>query len=286
MQQNRYANISQQSLIICGIVRDCATGIRRNRPVIDKLCTMTTNSHVILFENDSKDETKLLLNRWAEECSYVHVQSEDFNTVTIPTSQMANGVNPSFSEKRISKMAYYRNKYLDLIQKEKLKADFVVVVDLDLKRIDIEGILYSISIADKWDVVAANGVIYSPTAFFRRRYNDTYALVENGEEELPQTEQSIKEKQYKWAHLKKNMPLVPVYSAFGGLAIYKFDAIIDCRYSIIKNADARVEVRCEHFALCKEMREKGHNRIFINPAMKVVYGSYGLERLFAILYKR
>ena len=279
-------DISQKSLIVCGIVRDCARGIRRNRPVIDRLCAMVKEAKVILFENDSKDETKNLLAEWEQQCDYVYVKCENFKTITIPTSKEAGNVNPSFSEKRIAKMAHYRNQYLNYIEANNLSADYVIVVDLDLKRIDIDGILQSLSIADTWDMIAANGVIYSPSAFFRCRYNDTYALVENGEETLPQTEQSIQEKQYKWAHLKKNMPLVPVYSAFGGLAIYKFEALKDCKYSVLKNEDSRVEVRCEHFALCEDMHKRGYNRMFINPAMKVIYGSYGLERLWTKLCKR
>lgn len=274
-----------KSLIICGIVRDCAKGIRRNRPVIDKLCSMIQDPKVVLFENDSKDDTKILLQQWADDCDYVHVECDDFNTITIPSSHEVSGVNPSFSAKRINKMAHYRNQYLEYIKNNNMVADYVLVVDLDLKKIDIEGIIHSLSIADTWDVVAANGIIYSPSTFFRRRYNDTFALVEKGEENLPQTEQSIKEKQYKWAHLKKGMPLQPVYSAFGGLAIYRFDSIKDCRYSVLKNNDPKVEVRCEHFALCQQMHEKGYNRIFINPAMKVVYGSYGLERFWTKLCK-
>ena len=62
-------DISQKSLIICGIVRDCAKGIQRNRPVIDQLCAKAKEAKVVLFENDSKDETKDLLAQWAQECN-------------------------------------------------------------------------------------------------------------------------------------------------------------------------------------------------------------------------
>lgn len=278
-------NISDISLIICGIVRDCAGGIKRNRPVIDKLCTLVKDAKVVIFENDSKDATKSLLDQWSKECKYVYVQSEDFNTVTIPTVKAANGVNPSFSAKRISKMAYYRNKYLDFVREQGWSADYLMVVDLDLRKIELDGLIHSLSIADTWDMLAANGVIYSPSAFFRRRYNDTFALVENGEEAIPQTETSIREKQYKWAHLKKSMPLQPVYSAFGGLAIYRFQALQDCRYEALLNDDARVEVRCEHFALCKQMHEKGFDKMYINPALKVTYTSYWLDRIIKVLCK-
>ena len=282
MKTNHSINISELSIIICGIVRDCAHGIKRNKPAIDTLCSMAKEAKVVLFENDSKDGTKALLAQWADECKNVYVQCEDFHSITIPTAKESKGVNPSFSAKRINKMAYYRNQYLHFIKEHEWIADFVIVVDMDLKRIDIDGILHSLSHADTWDMVAANGLIYSPSAMFRRRYNDTYALVENGEENTPQTEASIREKQYKWAKLKKGLPLVPVYSAFGGLAIYRFEALKDCTYEVLKNNDSRVEVRCEHFAICKQMHEHGYNRIFINPVMKVLYGSYGTDRFLKL----
>ena len=277
-------DISNISLIICGIVRDCAAGIKRNRPLIDKLCAIAKDVKVVIFENDSKDATKALLKEWSSENPNLYVQSEDYNTLTFPMAQTTHGVNPAFSAKRITKMAYYRNKYLEYINENHLVADYVIVVDMDLWHIDQDGILQSLSIADTWDMVAANGVIYSPSAFFRRRYNDTFALVEYGEETSPQTEESILAKQYSWAHLKKSMPLVPVYSAFGGLAVYRYQAIKDCKYEVLVNSDPKVEVRCEHFAICKQMHEKGYNRIFVNPAMKVVYTSYGLEKFLTKIF--
>ncbi len=277
--------LSSSRLIICGIVRDCAAGLRRNRPCIDALTQIAKEAKVILFENDSKDATKQLLTEWMQTNDAVYASMTDTaRQATIPTAQEVNG-NPFFSHKRISKMARYRQQYVDYIVEHQLQADYVLVVDLDVGHISLDGVLSSFALAHEWDMVSANGVIYSPSAFFRRRFNDTYALVEWGEEEQPQTEESIRAKQYRWAHLDKGMPMQPVYSAFGGLAIYTFEAWQGCRYEVLPNNDNRVEVRCEHYALCRQMHEKGYGRHYVNPAMKVTYQAYLFDRLKAMINK-
>lgn len=268
--------IGDSSIIICGIVRNCEYGLRRNIPVINKLCDMAKSYHVIMYENDSTDDTKQILREWEKSRPNIHITVNDFNTKTIPTK---SNVNRFFSRARIEKMAFYRNKYLEYIEQKKLTADFIIIIDIDVDCFSLDGIIDSFEKYPQWDAVAANGYIYSPSAFFRKRYNDSYALVECGMEDIPQTEKSIKNKQYKWAFMKKGMPLLRVFSAFGGLAIYKFDAIKDCRYSAIDNDDKRVEVRCEHYSLYRQMKDKGFDKVFINPNMTIKYRPYFWDKI-------
>ena len=56
---------------------------------------------VILFENDSKDGTKIALNLWAQKDSKIKILSEDFNLKKRPSHKF---------------MADIRNKYLNAIQ--------------------------------------------------------------------------------------------------------------------------------------------------------------------------
>ena len=277
--------LKEQSIIVCGIIRNGEIGLKKNIPIIDNLCDLAKDYHVVIFENDSIDNTKKILHEWAKNRSNVHVCTEDFHTQTIPSQKNVN-VNRFYSHFRISKMANYLNKYLDFITENQLVANYVLVVDLDVQRIDLDGILDSFAQHEQWDVVASNGYIYSPSSFFRKRYNDTYALVELGKENVPQTETSISDNQYKWAFLKPNMPLIAVYSAFGGMAIYKYEALQQCRYKILPNNDNRVEVRCEHFALCEQMHKNGFNKIFINPNMTIRYKPYLYDRLYKIIHKK
>ena len=194
----------------------------------------------------------------------------DFNERTIPANDEL-GVNKYYSEHRISRLAKYRNQYLDRLDKmyDQFLSDFVIIVDLDVASIDISGIAHSFGLSEQWDAVCSNGYFYD--SLFNRKYYDAYALLEHGTENNKQTEESIQNCRIKWGKLKLGMPLIPVYSGFGGLAIYRYDAIKGQRYKVINNNDPRVEVMCEHFSLCKSMRDFGKNRIFINPNMTISY---------------
>jgi hypothetical protein len=274
-------NICQSVITICGIVRDCDSNLKKNIVTINKLCDIAKDYHIVIFENDSMDNTKQILREWQEYQKNVHISYNDFHTTTIPVQSKT--INRYFSRYRIEKMATYRNYYLDYISTNQIVSDYILVIDLDVEKIPLDGILHSFGENRDWDCIAANGYIYSPSALFRKRYNDTYALVECGMENREQTELMIKQNQYRWAFLKSKMPFIRVFSAFGGLAIYKYEAIKDCRYSVIPNCDKRVEVRCEHFSLCKQMADKGFDKIYINPYMTVRYQPYIFQTIKKLL---
>lgn len=270
-------------IAICSIVRDCEKSLRKNIPVIEKIRPYFKSSVVIVFENDSVDGTKEILTKWAETHEDVYVELTNNMTKTIPSATV-NGVNKYFSEARISKMASYRNHYLEKLEELNFNPDFVIVVDLDVAKIFPEGILTSFSMTEDWDVLCSNGYSLSPT--LKRRYHDSYALVELGKEQKPQTEASIRECSEKWSFLKQGMPLIPVYSAYGGLSVYRYEAIKNLRYQVIKNNDPRVESRCEHFSMCHDIRDKGFTRIYINPNMTIKYQSLDLKLIRKFLTEK
>jgi hypothetical protein len=275
--------LSESILIICGIVRNCDKNLQKNIQTMNFICEHAKDYHVVIFENDSTDNTKQILINWANERKNIHISLNDFNTVTIPEKHSA--VNPNFSIHRIEKMASYRNNYLEYIDKEKLQGDYVIVVDLDVYNICPQGIIHSFALNYEWDVLTANGISRAPSSFFRKRYYDTYALIECGKENIPQTERSIKTAQYRWNFLKPNMPLFRVASAFGGLAIYKGEAIANCRYGVLLNEDEKVECRTEHYHLYQQMKASGYDKVFINPSIRIKYQTQIINTIRKLLKK-
>ncbi|MDR0613708.1 MAG: hypothetical protein LBG45_09605 [Dysgonamonadaceae bacterium] len=269
-KENSNGCISESAIIICGIVRNCGKNLKRNIRTIDKICNLARDYHVVMFENDSTDNTKQILTDWADNRKNIHISLNDFNTVTIPDKRNIL-INPFFSVYRIEKMASYRNFYLDYIEREKLPGDYVIIVDLDVHKICLEGIVAAFSLNCGWDALTSNGISHAPSSLFRKRYYDSYALIECGQENIPQTESTIRAAQYRWAFLKPDMPLIRVASAFGGLAIYRREAIAGCRYGVLMNDDEKVESRTEHFFFHQQMKERGYDKIFINPAMRITY---------------
>lgn len=277
--------ISELKFIVCGIVRDAESGLRHNIPVIEQFCKMTGGYEVVIFENDSKDKTKDILHRWAERDSCVHAFCEDGMTLDNRSVELADtyDVNPFYSHKRIGKMVALRNQYMDYVYEHELTADYMIIVDLDVDRIELEGLLSCFNHDDDWDAVTAFGYSFGPK--LRKRYHDTFALEEFGMMNIPKTERVINELQDKYRNIK-NDTWVRVDSAFGGLAIYRFDAVRGLRYELIDNADKHVPCRCEHTSISFQMKERGYDRVYINPQMRIHYQHLTLKIIWNSLFRR
>lgn len=270
-------NLKEKSIIVCSIVRNAERGLRRNIPVVKELCKRFGDYKVVVYENDSTDGTKELLQVWMDEDkeNVFCLMSDGVSAPVIPSASSVS-CNPFFSRKRIAKMAFLRNQYLEFVEQQTWKADYLMVVDLDVAQLYFDGILPSFSSdAPEWDAVTAFG--YSTSPKLKRRYHDTYALTEWGDEKEPQTEQKIKSLADKYGCLTPHDEWVRVFSAFGGLAIYRFEAIQGLRYQALPNDDNRVEVRCEHYSLYKQMVERGFRRFYVIPAMALKYQDLTLK---------
>jgi hypothetical protein len=279
--ENSTINMAYLEIAICSIVRNCGKKLEENILIVEKLRNRFKSSHVIIFENDSIDQTKIILKSWSEKYKNVIITCTDENDKTILDSDVG-GYNKYFSKHRISKMANYRNNYLEKLEELNIDFDFVIVIDLDVSNIELEGIIHSFNLSRQWDVVTANG--YSRSSSLKKRYHDTFALVEIGNENESQSETIIYKNQSKWAFLRKGMPLIPVYSAYGGLAIYKYELIKGLRYGVVLNNDSRVQVKCEHFFLHDSIKKKYNNaRIFINPSMVILYQDITFELVKKVL---
>ena len=261
-------NLKEHTIVVCSIVRNARRGLVRNAPVIRSLCSCFRDYRVVVFENDSTDGTDRFLKEWAEQDPKVYVCCRRIGLRTIPKAEDVS-CNPFFSRWRIEKMAALRNQYLEYVESLGWHPDFLVVVDLDVARLDLGGILSSFRAPVEWDAVTSFGYSLSPK--LSRRYHDTYALVEYGCEDIPQTEESIASAQYRYAKLKPTDPWIRVFSAFGGLAIYRYPCVQGLRYQVLDNADPRVECRCEHFSLSSQMKQRGFDRVYLNPAMTLKY---------------
>jgi glycosyltransferase involved in cell wall biosynthesis len=284
LEYNRGIELMKNSSVsICSIVRDCQKNLEHNIPNIERLRLLFKNSEVIIFENDSKDNTLKVLENYKRKSSNVHIINENYQVPSIP-SQAIGGGNRYFSVSRIEKMTFYRNKYINFLNNQGIKRDYVIVIDLDISNFSIDGLIHSFGAMEDWDCISANGV--SLSANFKNQYHDSYALIEYGKLNNIQTEKSIKDNRNLFSTLKPGMPLVKVDSAYGGIAIYNWSSIKDTFYSCLLNNDIRVQCKSEHVGLHKKMIENGHTRIFINPSMVVKYRSVSLRFLYLKLKER
>lgn len=264
-------SLSQKTLIICGIVRNAEKPLKRNIPIVDELCTYFNDYRIIVYENDSTDGTKQVLSEWhKKDPKRIHVSLNICNEpLTIPRNNPPSGVNRFFCHSRISKMVSLRNRYMDYIDQQGWSADYLMVIDLDVAQLFLNTILDTLNNEREWDAITAYGYSLSPT--FKRRYHDTYALTTWENFNIPQTEDIILRKNHQFDKYTTSDDWISVASAFGGMAIYRYEAVKNLRYHIVKNDDSDVEVRCEHFSIYKQMIERGYNKFYVVPSMTLLY---------------
>jgi len=211
------AHLKKMRLAVCGLARNCASKLPANIKFIESLSTYFESTTIVVVENDSKDNTRNILNNWAGSFTSVHLID---GVVPATEKSVETTANPYYSVKRVSRLAALRNQYLDFLKAQAVEPDFVLVLDFDVDRISLEGVLDSFTREADWDVATAYGYSLSPTLL--ERYHDTYALVPLGEENILQLETGLKAIQRNWKQDIASSELVRVYSAFGGLAIYKY----------------------------------------------------------------
>jgi hypothetical protein len=260
-------HLAQCSIAICGLAKNCARTLPENINFVEEISSFFKLSKVVVVENGSTDSTRLQLNSWARKNQTVKIVDGDL--AAFAANKLTPDVNYYYSKYRIAKLAHLRNQYLQEIKLSGISFDYLLVMDFDVDKISITGVLDSFAQQKSWDVVSAFGYSISPR--LKRRYHDTFALVFLENAYLPQTERSIKNIQQDWVPDRMSNNLLPVFSAFGGLSIYKWNLVKNLKYEVMRNEDSQVEVRCEHYSICAQLQATSGIRVVLNPFMHLRY---------------
>ena len=241
------AEMKKHKILIMGITRDNAKPLPNVIKHIEHTGAFFKDYKVIVFENDSKDGTKEILQNWQGSNPRVKILSQDFDF-----------------KKRISIafLAQARNYYITEMSKNKEYDDFdvIMILDLDLRYgWDLRGTMDSFSKFDQWDAVCSNGITK------RGRMNDMFAFRNNEFPFLPSHEgywgEIVPRGQKRYS---VGDPMVPVHSCFGAMAFYKREAIEGCVYGSIKED-------CEHVLFHECVVNKNNGRMFMNPSQVIRY---------------
>lgn len=210
-----------KKILICGAAQNVAETLDHTMRNMEELGHHFSDYKIIIYENNSNDLTPYALENWADSNPHVHIISE-----IIPKEQLATS--------RTERIADARNKVLSAAQ---LYSDFdyLLMADLDFTcDWPIAEILKTITLNQEWDCVTSNGV--DPEGFYVDKYalrSKTYPL---GPEMLG----------FPWWQMCKDLHFTvsgedwpPVYSAFGGLAIYRYSSLKDSWYSGATTKDVK-----------------------------------------------
>ena len=241
--------MKQYNVIFAGCCRSVEPFIKKNLENIEKCSKKFNNYSVIIYENDSTDKTRQILNENKRE--HYHYIFE--NNIKEPrrTKRLERARNIILNKAReINKNKYYQ--YLILLDMDEAnhKGAFVKTI-------------HNCFLTDDWDVMTANQ---------KGHYYDLWAL---RNKEL--NYDCIVESNCYMHNIKINLnELNEVDSAFGGTAIYKLSSIPDmCNYN---GEYENGEEKCEHvdFNICI----KNHGgKIYINPNF-LNDGKWGIFTLF------
>lgn len=245
------------SVLVTGVARDCGP---RLSATIERLRNATSRFRSVAWlvvESDSGDDTVDRLAGLAE-------RIPDFAWRSL-------GVLRTTMRERTERIAHCRNVCVHALATEPRyrDVDLVIVADLD----DANPILDASALLscwqrDDWDVCCANqrGPYYDIWALRHPLWcpNDWWRL------HRFLTERGIGERAARDAAMSARMitipesaDWIPVDSAFGGLAVYRREAIVDAHYT---GLDADGEPICEHVPMHAALVARGF-RIFINPRL-------------------
>lgn len=214
--------------VLGGIVRNIEKNSVQIYKFLSLLKSEIPNLEVCLYENNSSDSTKEILNSIQNE--FIEVQCKDYDESFFLNS--FPGRTYTNEGCRIHKIAFARNQLLKMIEKKHLGVgDFVIIMDLDISILPevkiIKHIIYNFP--NETDVLFANGIQHNG------HYYDGY---EFRSDELPYGPEILGETFWSDAHMGKIQKkysiedgLIPVISAFGGIAVYRANAIEGCSYS-------------------------------------------------------
>lgn len=240
----------ENSVVLCGLARDIGEILPKTIARMERLGEMFGDYRVVLFENDSSDDTAEMLAAWASRNPRVRFVTE----------QIGDPVNPiARCLQRAARMAYYRNRCLEVMRAEFSDFSHAIVLDTDLKGgWSTDGIANTFG-HDGWDFVGSNGIIFKRLGCELNvpvQYDAWAFRLDDQLTALPTSTVNAMQ----W---QRGQPLLPVTSCFGGLGVYRMPALLSSCY---EGWDS------EHIPLHQQMRRNGFDKIFLNPSQITVYG--------------
>lgn len=217
-----------EKIIICGVCKNVAQALPNMMRKIDDLGKSFKDYRVFIYENNSADNTVKLLNKWAQKNPKVIIFSEYLTYEQLYQRTKAHTLG-NRAPNRMELIAYGRNKTLEqALSPEFNDFNFVIMMDMDFTiGWNIKGVLSCFDANIEWDCMTANGIDKNGIYVDRYTYRDEQFTL--GPDLIgPQFWSDLGKT---WFKIDVNSELRKVIAAFGGIAIYKKEAIKNCRSS-------------------------------------------------------
>lgn len=263
--------IENSSIIVCGLIRDGENNIEHIKQNVYSLIEGCKKYKILIVENDSIDNTRKILLKWSEIDNNVIILGCGVN-IDKCEMKLDKTVVYDHGMKRINKMVYLRNIYLEYIYNHLTDYDYTIVYDYDLY-----GTIYKDGLYDTFyhfinnnniDCIGPNGFKYYNFIMLTiKHYYDTYAFViDNITNYKDLIDDDIKRKYIN--KLLSTLSLKKVSSCFGGIIIYKNKSIKNKYYN---TTNIFGHALCEHAGLNFQL-----SNVYINPVFEynIYYNPY------------
>jgi hypothetical protein len=270
----------EKTILFCGIARDVGEVLELNLARVHRTGKMFKDYSIFIYENDSKDNTKDILNKHSsDKLTFLSESREDKDY----RSKLDTAGDP-WHHNRCTVLSECRNKYVEYILKLKNKPDYVCVIDWDLKGgWSYVGILHSIFLADrnnKYGCISGYGVLAEKTGKKPlEEYNPSQYIMYDSFAFRPLNASSkpihlIKTPMFNGIVFTRDMGPIKVDSNFGGISIYKTKSFLDGeKYSAknwVKNSGF---VDPDHVNFNRNLLTKGWD-IVLNPCLIASYSHH------------
>ena len=246
-----YDTMNNYSVIFAGTVRNVEKYIKQNLKNIDKCGEKFKKYAVIIYENDSTDNTRKILNDNKKDNYYYIFE----NNIKEP--------------KRTVRLSNGRNKILNKVKEINKNNIYNFLIMLDLDDVNSSGkfinTIDSCFKTDNWDVLTGNqsDTYYDIWAFRKKGLLDWDCWKEYRKAVASGMDSDEAKQKYVFGILDvfDKDQLIEVDSAFSGIAIYNLRTISDqCKYHGLHEDGDEL---CEHVPFHKCIKENG-GKIFIN----------------------
>lgn len=221
-------------ILIAGVGKNIETSIPSIKKSFDlfKENDVITDVRLVIYENNSNDNSKLLLQNMADEDpEHVEVLSENFSDEEL--LQVCKATTLENKPCRMELISNARNRLLEMIENEKYDDfEYVIMMDLDnVYVLPVSKICSILSQKQDFDAMICKGIWRDGGMYDLYSYRDEHFLF--GPEIIMDYfwDMNYLNTIKKYVHNRKGC--IPVYSAFNGMAILKKESIKGIRYSAI-----------------------------------------------------
>lgn len=247
-------NLKEKKLVIASTASNCEKFLPNVLNNVLSIAKHFKEIKWLIVESDSTDSTHQLLKT-------VH------NQVNSEIYSFGNLKQKIWS--RTERITRARNHYLNLIEEKYTDYEYLLVLDINptnIEPINDEAILSNFNTTEQWDMICANqGYLYYDLWALRHPVwmpDDCWLQYKYRPSFMSEIDAHRIFIKSRFIHIDKNLPLIPVQSAFGGAAFIKTKSIQGARHEAFhKHINEEV---CEWVPFCKSLN-KGDSKIFINP---------------------